>query len=67
MGCGCSGGARRPAQAPKMQTSSNIVSETVSKLHPNAEIVRNIQRLSEERRKIERLRREQLLKALSKP
>ena len=67
MGCGCGGGAKRPAQAPKFQANSNIIAESAARLHPNAEMVRNIQRLSEERRKVEKLRREQLLKALSKP
>lgn len=68
MGCGCGGGARRNAQAPKMNmANSNVVASAASRLHPNVEMVQNIQKIAEERRKVEKLRREQLLKALSKP
>jgi hypothetical protein len=65
MGCGCGGGQRK-AQAPKLPVS-NIVTENVANLHPNVLHMQNIQKLAEERRKVERLKREQLLKALLRP
>ena len=74
MGCGCSGGgANRPAQAPRLPvnvTSPSSVTSSVAdaaRMHPSAINLQNIQRLAEERRKLSKLKREQLLKALSKP
>lgn len=67
MGCGCGGGGRRNAAAPNLSIQSNRVTENVANLHPNVLHMQNIQRIAEERRKVEKLRREQLLKALSKP
>ena len=65
MGCGCGGGgrgARRNASAP--QLAHNHTTENVANLHPNVLHMQNIQKIAEERRKVERLRREHLLKAL---
>ncbi len=64
--CGCGGGGRRMATAPKLPANQNQAIDA-AKLHPNVVQMHNIQRLAEERRKVERLRREQLLKALAKP
>lgn len=66
MGCGC-GGGRRNAAAPKLPPSTGKVTENAGKLHPNVVQMQNIQRIAEERRKVEKLRREQLLKALARP
>jgi hypothetical protein len=66
MGCGC-GGGRRNAAAPKLPPATGKVTENVGKLHPNVVQMQNIQRIAEERRKVERLKREQLLKALARP
>lgn len=66
MGCGC-GGGRRNAAAPKLPPATGKVTENVGKLHPNAVQMQNITRIAEERRKVERLKREQLLKALARP
>ena len=67
MACGCGGGARRPAAAPKLPPSTGKVTENVGKLHPNFLQMQKVQQLADERRKVERLKREQLLKALAKP
>jgi len=63
--CGCGGGGSRPAHAPRLQPRTNMAN--VPTLHPNVLHMQNVQKLAEERRKVERLKREQLLKALSKP
>jgi len=65
MGCGC--GGRRNAAAPKLPPATGKVTENVGKLHPNVVQMQNIQRIAEERRKVEKLKREQLLKALARP
>lgn len=68
MGCGCGGGGgRRLAAAPKLPPSTGKVTENVSRLHPNVVHMHNIQKIAEERRKVEKLKREQLLKALARP
>ena len=68
MGCGCGGGgAKRQVAAPKLPSSNQQITENTGKLHPNVLQMQNILKLSEERRKIERLKREQLLKALIRP
>jgi len=67
MGCGCGGGGRRQAAAPKLPQSTGNVTENVAKLHPNVLHMQNIQKIAEERRKVEKLKREQLLKALARP
>ena len=68
MGCGCGGGrANRPVQVPHMQNNVGMVQQEVAQLHPNVVAMHNIQKLTEERRKVERLRREHLLKVLTKP
>ena len=67
MGCGCGGGGRRNVATPQLSAHSNRVTENVANLHPNVLQMQNIQKINDERRKVERLRREQLLKALSKP
>lgn len=68
MGCGCGGGgARRKAAAPSLPPSTGKVAEVASKLHPSVVNMQNIQKIAEERRKVERLKREQLLKALARP
>ena len=66
MGCGC-GGGRRNAAAPRLPPATGKVIENVGKLHPNVVQMQNIQKIAEERRKVERLKREQLLKALARP
>jgi hypothetical protein len=63
MGCGCGAKANRPVQVPHLQ--NNIVNQ--AQLHPNVVAMQNVQKLAEERRKVERLRREHLLKALTRP
>lgn len=68
MGCGCGGGGgRRPAAAPRLPPSTGKVTENVGKLHPNVVQMQYIQKIAEERRKVEKLKREQLLKALARP
>jgi hypothetical protein len=70
MGCGCGGGGgggRRNAAAPKLPPAIGQISENIAKLHPNVLQVQNIQKIADERRKVERLKREQLLKALARP
>jgi hypothetical protein len=69
MGCGCGGGggARRQAAAPRLPPATGKITENVAKLHPNVLQMQNIQKIADERRKVERLKREQLLKALARP
>lgn len=68
MGCGCGGGGgRRNALAPKLPPATGRVTENAGRLHPNVAHMQQIQKLAEERRKVERLKREQLLKALARP
>lgn len=69
MGCGCGGGggARRNAAAPRLPPATEKIIENVAKLHPNVLQMQNIQKIADERRKVERLKREQLLKALARP
>lgn len=64
MGCGCGGGRGSSRVAPKLPTTSNVAP---ANLHPNVQMVQNIQRLADERRKVERLKREQLIKSLLRP
>lgn len=66
--CSCGGGGRaaRPVMAPKLPNNNNVAN-AVAKLHPNAQIIQNVQRIAEEKRKIAKLRREQLLKVLKRP
>lgn len=66
MGCGCGGRANRPVQVPHLQQNNNVVNNA-AQLHPNVVAMQNAQKLAEERRKVERLRREHLLKALTRP
>ena len=68
MGCGCGGGGgRRQAAAPKLPAATGKVAESASKLHPSIVHMQNIQKVAEEqRRKVEKLKREQLLKALAR-
>lgn len=68
MGCGCGGGgARRAALAPKLPPATGQVTENAGKLHPNAVQMQNVLKLAEERRKVETLKREQMLRALKRP
>lgn len=69
MGCGCGGGGggRRPVTAPKLPHGTGKITENIGKLHPSVLHMQNIRKLADERRKVETLRREQLLRALSKP
>jgi len=68
MGCGCGGGgARRPAMAPKLPTAMNKVTENAGKLHPNVVQMQNVLKLADEHRKVEMLKREQMLRALKRP
>ncbi len=67
MGCGCGGGGNRPAAAPRLPPPTGRVTENVGQLHPNVKQMQHILKLAEESRKVQKLRREQLLKALSKP
>lgn len=71
MGCGCGGGGgggagRRSVKAPQLPANNNIANNA-SKLHPSVAHINAVQQLAEERRKLGRLKREQLLKALAKP
>lgn len=66
MGCGCGGGGNRAVQAPQIAPNNNMANRA-AKLHPAAQAIQNIQKLADERRKVEKLKREQLIKALSKP
>lgn len=65
MGCGC--GGRRAAMAPKLPSAIGKVTENAGKLHPSVVQMQSIQKIADERRKVERLKREQLLKALARP
>jgi hypothetical protein len=65
MGCGCGGGAARSVKAPQI-TNTNLVAGRAA-MHPAAQAIENIQKLADERRKTERLRRELLIKAMLKP
>jgi hypothetical protein len=68
MGCGCGGNAgRRLTQVPQMPARNNAIADNASTLHPSVVKMQNVQRLAEEKRKIGRLNRERLLKALSRP
>ncbi len=69
MGCGCGARANRPTQVPHLQNNNNVVQQAVQQqqLHPNVVAMQNVQKLAEERRKVERLRREHLIKALARP
>lgn len=66
MGCGCGARANRPVQVPHLQQNVGMV-QNAAQLHPNVVAMQNVQKLAEERRKVERLRREHLLKALTRP
>jgi hypothetical protein len=64
--CGCGGGgAARSVKAPQI-ANTNLVAKRAA-MHPAAQAIENIQKLADERRKVERLRREQLIKAMLKP
>jgi hypothetical protein len=65
MGCGC--GGNRPAAAPRLPPATGKVTDHAGKLHPNVQQMQNILKMAEESRRVQKLRREQLLKALSKP
>ena len=67
MGCGCGAKANRPVQVPHLQNNVGMAQEAAQQLHPNVVAMQNVQKLAEERRKVERLRREHLLKALARP
>jgi hypothetical protein len=66
--CGCGGGgANRAVQAPKLPVNNSPTSAvTAAALHPSVQHMQAVQRLAEERRKVERLRREQLLNRIVK-
>lgn len=67
MGCGCGGGGRRPAAAPKLPPATGRATENVGQLHPSVVQMQKVLKLAEESRKVQKLRREQLLKALARP
>jgi hypothetical protein len=68
MGCGCGGGgARRQARAPRLPANNNNAVSDTARLHPSVANMQKVQKLAEERRKLGRLHRERLLKAISKP
>ena len=68
MGCGCGGGgAKRQAAAPKLPLAMGQVTGSAGNLHPNVAQMQNVLKLADERRKVEMLKREQMLRALKRP
>jgi hypothetical protein len=53
--------------APKLPTAMNQITENAGKLHPNVTKMQNVLKLADERRKVEMLKREQMLRALKRP